>query len=218
MRSAGDLRRRQIEAQRILYGELGQFVRLEWETETGGTWMPNYKTYEGATVASHVEDGVRCLKRSLGLNELKLVRDSRINVGDAVFSFLPSSNFSTKKRLTVVHKLISQKVTGSGSGSASVFTVASGAYTVNAYAGWWLFFSDRRVQVKSNTSDTLTVELGKTTLPATGDFELMPASEWYPMIQNPDPGDMFTYGHGDGAILYDVFCKPEPYVGGENII
>lgn len=218
MRSAQDLRRRKIDAQRILYGELGQFVRLEWETETGGTWRPSYKVYEGTTITDHVEDNVRCLKRSLGLNELKLVQDARLSVGDAVWSLLPTKNFSLKKKLTIVHKLMDQKVSGSGSGASDVFTVTGASYTVNDYAGWWLFFSDRRFQVESNTADAFTVNLKGGTIPATGSFEVMPASEWYPMIQNPDPGDMFTYGHGDGVILFDVFCKPEPYAGGENKI
>ena len=218
MQSAQDLRRRKIDAQRIRYSGLGQFVRLEWETSSGGTERPGYGVSEGATITTNVEDNVRCLKRSLGYNELKLVRDSRLNVGDAIFSFLPDSNFSGKKRLTVVHKLLDQKVTGSGSGSSNVFTVAGGDYTVNAYTGWWLFFDDSRFQVQSNASGSLTVNLKKGTLPASDTFELMPASEWYPMIQNPDPGDMLTYGHGDGAILLDIFCKPEPYAGGENDI
>lgn len=216
MRSAGDLRRRKIEAQKILYGELGQFVRLEWEAVSGGTYIPSYDTYEDGSVTDYVEDNVRVLKQSLGLNELKLVQDNRLNVGDAIFSVLPTKNFSLKKKLTIVHKNMDLRVTGSGSGAADVFTVSGATYTTNAYAGWWLFFDDRRFQVESNSADALTVNLRRGTLPATGAFELMPASEWYPMIQNPDQGDMFAYGHGDGAVLLDIYCKPQPYVGGEN--
>jgi len=217
VRGSRELLRRKIEATRIIYNR-GQYVRLEWETASGGTDRPGYDTSEGATITTHVEDDVRALKRSLGLNELKLVNDARLNIGDAVWSFLPTVNFSVRKRLTIVHKLVDQKVSGTGTGTSNVWTASGTAYTVDEHAGKWLFLDDSRFQVESNTADTLTLELNGGTLAASGSFELMPASEWYPMIQNPDQGDMLTYGIMDGATFLDIFCKPEPYAGGENQI
>lgn len=216
MRGSRELRRRQIEATRILYSR-GQVVRLEWDTESGGTARAGYGVNEGATVTKNVDDNVRALKQSLGLNELKMVRDSRLNIGDAKWSFLTDVNFSLRKRLVIVHKLVDQKVTGTGTASGSVFTVATATYTVNEHVGKWLFLASSRFQVQSNTATELTVNLKGQTL-TSGAFELMPATEWFPMIQNPDQGDMLTYGIMDGALFLDIFCKPEPYVGGVNKI
>jgi hypothetical protein len=217
MRSAHDIRKLRLRAKKLLYSDLGQFVRLEYDVTSGGTLNTLYNVYEGQTITRTVRDDVRALKEVVDLNKIKLVNDARIQAGDALWLFDPTLNIADLPKLRIYHKIRSSSIAATGTAENAVMTVTGATYTVDQYKGWWLFREDGTFQIQSNTADTFTVSLDGQTMTG-GAFEVMPATRWFPADDQSDIGDSLQHAYGESMLFQTLYCRRFPMTGKENQI
>jgi len=215
MCSGFNIRKYGVMAKRLLYGEMGQSVRLEWREYVGGTYDPVFDFTDGATGTTEVLD-TRAIIQPLTMNSLKMIQDHRFEVGDAMVLLDPDVNLNNREKLVIAQMHSAESVSGSGSCSGSVISVPDAEYTPNAFNGHWVLFDSCRFQIVSHSADSITVRLDGCTLPESGSFRIMPVTEWFPVIDNPDLGDVAMAFMGNRIALQSVFCKRHPIAGGGN--
>lgn len=225
MRGAHSIRRIGLEGRKVLYSDMGQFVRLAYKTLSGGTYNKTYDIYEGQTQTPAVLD-VRGLKRDIGLNEMRYIKDSRIETGDSLWMFDYSTNLANLEQMSIFHKVNSTSI-GITDISREIDNVL---FTVTSSSGGTVVVSDNVITpsggsvqvsmtiVKSDGStmdiptgvmsnddmigDTYTGYAGKTVTFLTGDL----AGETGTIVSfDSDRGVLDVTGFSSGASVGDTF-------------
>jgi len=197
-----------------LYGGVGQDVRIEWITKSGGIADNVWDVTTGGTDTTNILNArgiVMDAERYQG--KLRIVENAIEYQHNVIWLLETDVNLKNQTNFILLQLLKDQYNSGSGTGSGSVWTVSGSSWTVNQWAGFWLVFSDKRFEIVSNTATQLTVTLAGETLPASSSYEIMGIKEWYPFIPAPTLEDTMGLALGDGQLLQSVYCSQVPTKG-----
>ncbi|GEM_PF-4365788 len=212
-----DITRMKQEADKTLYSALGQLVRIEWQTQSGGIYKNPFEVYVGGTLTKNVLDTVALIS-SIRDSELKLMDSEIVRANPAIIKLRTNVNLKNHPNFRIIQKIKDEYWTGAGTGAGSVWTPDSAPnWTADQWRGFWLWFSDKRFEVLSNTATALTVNLAGDTLPASSTTgEIMSVKEWYPVFNQPTLGGGVRSAAGTHQLLQSVLCTEIPIRGDQE--
>lgn len=202
----------------VMYSSLGQPIRIEWETTSGGTLKESFGIYEGGSKTENIFD-TNAIITSIDYRALKQLSQEILVNNPAIIQIETDINLQNSSRFTIVQKLTTEGWGAKeGSGAADVWTpTAAPSWTVNQWKGFWLWFGDRRFKILSNTTTALTVILGDQTLPTDPtNAEILEVQEWYPVFNNQSLSEGMRYPFGDGQLLQGILCTKLPVPGDQR--
>lgn len=217
MISENNIRKMRIRADATMHGAMAQNIRLEWITKVGGTPNVAYDVVEGGTdnlnifdtkaIITHIDDN-RLLELGMTLT-------------DADFFFInidTDINLKTKPNFRIIQKIDTEYYQGNGTGASAVWTPGvAPSWIVNQWVGYWLWFSNRRFLIISNTATALTVTLGNYTLPIESTSgEIVSVKEYKPINDAPALSDGMRTALGSGLLFQTVICTTTGSVGDSN--
>jgi len=201
-----------------MYSPLGQTIRLEWETISGGTLKESFNIIEGGSKTEHIFD-TNAIITSVDFRVLQQLSQEIISHTPAVIKIETDINLQNSPHFMIAQKLDTvgwgAKV---GSGSSAVWTpTVAPSWTVDQWKGFWLWFSDRRFLIESNSTTALTVDLRDQLLPVSEtSAEIIEVQEWYPVFNNPSLSDGMRYPFGGGQLWQSVLCTKIPIPGDQR--
>jgi len=208
---------RNIEAASI-YGVGSQLVRLEWITETGGTFVPSRNAYEGSTKVTNVLDNVAAIwgpvqrdqREKVSLQEQAMAIDQQ-----GYWYFDNSLNLTGKPNLIILHRMMDELYSGDGTDASDVWTPDDDpSWTVNQWRGYWLVFAASRFKILSNDATSVTVDLNDGILPVGSTAgEILTFVKWDPDrddLSNPG-GSLSPIGQED--VFQSLLCTRLGIIG-----
>lgn len=208
------LKRLRQKAIETLYSSLGQNVRIEWVTRSGGTYNDAWDITEGGTPSDNILDTVAIIS---GLEEpqLQLLDKSIIDASPALLFLETDINLKNRPNFIIAQKIETEYWKGDGTGASTVWTPDSPpSWTADEWIGFSLWFSDRRFEITDNDTTTLTVDLDGGTLPTSStEAEIVSIQEWFPSLNAPDLADGMVSPLGDSQLLQSLLITKIPVRG-----
>jgi len=198
-----------------LYSAAGQKIRIEWITESGGSAKAAWGIdHDGGSETENMLD-TRCLISNLKRSQFDLLDKAIVERKPVLIRLETDVNLKTRPNFVIVQRLDTKYWTGNGVGSGAIWTPDSPpGWTADAWTSFWLWFSDKRFEITSNTTTALTVDLDGKTLPASStSSEIVAVKEWYPILNIPDLADGMDQPLGDSQLSQALICTKLPYVG-----
>lgn len=205
-------------ANKDMYSAMAQSIRIEWETVAGGVLKPAFNIYKGGSKTEHVQD-VQAIITEIDTAVMPQIQflDSHILTNSpAIIKIETDVNLKNMSRFMIAQKITNNEW-GSlpGSGSVAVWTPsADPSWTADQWKGYWLWFSDRRFEVLSNTTTALTVNLRDQALPtlATNAY-ILGVQEWYPVFNDQSVSNGLRTLLGTEQLWQAILCTKIPVPG-----
>ncbi|MDD5539912.1 MAG: hypothetical protein PHG61_04380 [Candidatus Marinimicrobia bacterium] len=219
----------------MVYSAEACIVRLEWfgdTTDLGDTYLQRTggsadtlttghddlygttpQTISGKGWYLYTEKNIPAYIHILNKFDLEKIDNAQIVEGDVVISMATDKYLSGLPKLRIVHCFNTNKVTGTGTGSGAMWTMATAAWTKNQYVNYWLVFDDRRFRIISNTAITLTVDLAHFALPDSGSFTIQSLIEYYPKFEEPSLAAGMDLPLGNDLPLQTLICSRQALTG-----
>ena len=204
-------------ANKDMYSPLAQSVRIEWETISGGVLKESFQIYEGGTKTEHVQD-TQAIIISIDPNRsnIKQLDSAILTFNPVIIKIETDINLKNSPNFIIAQKLTTEEWgTRSGIGASAVWTPEDVPnWTVDQYKGHWLWFSDRRFEIISNTAIAVTVELRDQVLPtALTGADIIEVQEWFPVMNNPSLSDGLRTTLGTEQLWQTILCTQLPVPG-----
>lgn len=208
---------RNIEAA-SLYGVSSQLVRLEWITETGGTFIASRNAYEGATPTINVLDNIAAIWGSVQRDQrekLSLEEQSMAIDQQGYWYFDNALNLTGKPNLIILHRVMDELYSGDGTDASDVWTPDDDpSWTTNQWRGYWLVFPTSRFKILSNDGISVTVDFDGGTLPAGSTAgEILTFIKWKPYRNDlSNPGGSLS-PLGQEGVFQSLLCTRLGIIG-----
>ncbi len=213
--SQNDIRKIRITAERDMFSAMGQDIRIENITKVGGTPNVAYDVIEGGVDTLNILDTKAIITH---IDDRRLL-EFGMTLTDADFFFIDVEteiNLKNKPNFVIVQKIDDPEYwDGNGIGAASVWTPdVVQAWTIDQWKGFWLWFSDKRFEIVSNTATALTVTLGNYTLPTISTYgEIVSIKKYNPINDAPPLGSGMRYPFGSGILFQTIIATTVGTVG-----
>ena len=213
--SQNDIRKMKIQAESQMHSAMGQDIRIEWITKAGGTLNAAYNVTEGGTDSLNVFDTKAIITH---IDDRRLL-ELGMTLTDADFFFIDIEtdiNLKNKPNFVIVQKIDDPEYwDGNGIGASAVWTPDSApSWTVDQWKGYWLWFSDKRFEIVSNTTTALTVNLGNYTLPTISTYgEIVSVKKYKPIMDAPSLDEGMRTPFGSGILFQTIIATTTGTVG-----
>lgn len=215
--SENDIRKMRIKAGGNMHSPMGQDVRIEWFIKSGGTPNVTYDIVEGGTDTLNIFD-TKAIISSIDDKQLVALGLTLMDGNHALIQLDTNINLQMKPNFVIVQKIDTEYWEGDGTGASSVWTPdVAPNWTVNQWKGFWLWFSDKRFLIVSNTTTALTVTLGNHTLPTSSTSgEIVAAKVWKPVHDTPSLADNMRTPIGSDILFQTILCTDTGTIGDQN--